>query len=393
MTLRPPGWTLAWLLAFAWLSSPAPSVAEDAGGALARGQDLFAHHRYEEAIEAYSEALRLDPHNFRAYLGRARVYGAARQPDLAEADYDRAVEADPAADEPLLARAIAHYSGERLPDVILDLDAAIRLNPSRIELYHWRGCAHAELNQDEQAAADFTEVLAHDPGNQTVGGMDYFNRGAVRFRLGRKEEALADYERAEAAGDPCATRRGDCLLGLNRFLQALAVYDTFLESLGDNDTNDRYDALRGRAQARTGLKDFEGAAADLLAAIALKPDDAHAYGSLAWVRLLANRPAEARRAALQGLVLDDTQEWIRLNLAHTDLFEGRFDQAKAYYLKDKDEPRQQGQHGKTHGQIVLEDFADFRAAGIDRPEMAAIEDLLRAPPTSAARSTPVPAEQ
>jgi len=61
------------------------------------------------------------------------------------------------------------------------------------------------------------------------------------------------------------------------------------------------------------------------------------------------------------------------NQAHALLFLGRFDEAKAIYLEDKDKPLGVG---KTFGDAVKDDFAEFRKNGIDMPEMKEIESLL-----------------
>ena len=162
---------------------------------------------------------------------------------------------------------------------------------------------------------------------------------------------------------------------MKRYGDALALFNHILDGLGDDpNANDmRYAALYDRALARIGLKAYELARTDLDATLTLKPDDARAYGNAAWARLLAHQDREARIAALQGLVLDDKQDWIRLNLSHVYLVEGKVEQAKSFYLQGGDAPFQEG---KTRAEVVREDFAALREVGIDLPAMAAIEALL-----------------
>jgi len=58
----------------------------------ARGQDLAAQGKFEEALAAYEEAVKADPAFGRAWAGMAVVHGNLRQTDAAEADFQRALQ-------------------------------------------------------------------------------------------------------------------------------------------------------------------------------------------------------------------------------------------------------------------------------------------------------------
>ncbi len=363
----------------------------DAGHALERAQQAAADNHPEDAIDAYTDAIRDDPHNWQAFVGRAGVYARLQLPRLAEEDDDRAVEAAPKAFEPLLNRAIDRFSKNRYADAIRDLDAAIRLEPEHTELYHWRGCAFAETNQCEKAIADFTRVIEHDTDQTGYHGVELFNRGIAHANLGQFTEALADYEQAEKAGQSTVDQRGECFLELKRWKEAEELYDDILQSTeetGAENEKKRYEALRERAVALTGQKLFERADADLVEAISLKPDNLLAYGTASWTRLFSGKTGEARDAALKALGMDGNQLWIHLNLAHAYLLEGHFDWAKSIYQQDKD---QRGSWGRNGAQIALQDLADLREAGIDHPDMAKAESFLKelaATPASSPAPTP-----
>jgi hypothetical protein len=84
-------------------------------------------------------------------------------------------------------------------------------------------------------------------------------------------------------------------------------------------------------------------------------------------------PTPCRDDAQEALTLDPTALCIATNEAHALLFLGRFDEAKAIYLDNKDKPLG---GGETFGDDVRDDFALFRKAGIDTSDMAKIEALL-----------------
>ena len=378
MTIRP-----ALLLAVALLTLPpaAPAIERaghgDPASAIKRAEQLLTEDKPEEAAAAYTAAIEADSHNWRAFTGRAGVYARLQLPALADEDRDRAVQAAPDAFEPLLSRGVDRFLKKRFADSVRDLDAALRLKPDHLPLYHWRGCAYAQNNQCEQAVADFTRVIDADTDNAQYHGSELYNRAIAEHTMGRLTEALADYELAEKAGQAAADARAECLLNLRRWKDAEEIYSDILRSTdedSDEDRKARYDALRNRAVALAGQKLHDRAEADLTEAIALKPDDLYAYGTASWTRLFAGKVAEARTAALKALSIDADQLWVHLNLAHAYLLEGHFDWAKAIYLQDKDK---RGSWNHTGAQIALQDLKDLREAGVEHPDLARAEEYLR----------------
>ena len=395
MKLRPALLAAVGLLPLLPCRAPAiERAARDVGNATEHAQKPLADNDLEDAIASYTQAIHEDPHDWKAFAARSAAYARLQLTALAEEDNNRAVEAAPAAYEPLLNRAVDRFTKKRYADAIRDLDAAIRLSPDHTELYHWRGCAYAESNEFEKAVADFTQVIERDTDKAEYRGVELSNRGIAEVNLGRFEQALSDYEQAEKAGQSTTDQRGECLLELKRWKEAQEIYDDILQSTDETGAENeakRYEALRERAVALTGQKLFERAEADLTEAIAMKPDNLLAYGTASWTRLFAGKTNDARAAALKALSLDQNQLWIHLNLAHAYLLEGHFDWATSIYQQDKD---QRGAWGRSGAQIALQDLADLREAGIEHPDMARAESFLKelvaapaASPTPAPKAT------
>ena len=318
MTIRPA--LLAAALLVLPLSAPAIEHAgHNAASALRHAEQLLADDKPEEAVAAYTEAIEADPQNWQAFDSRAVAYTRLQLPDLAEADRDHAVQIAPKAFEPLMARGVDRFLKKRYADAVHDLDAAIGLNPDNTQLYHLRGCAYAQDNQPEPAIADFTRVIDGDPNIAEYHGTEHYNRAIAEHTVNRFDEALADYEAAEKAGQNTTEARAECLLDMRRWKDAEEIYSDTLRNTDEDSAEDkktRYDALRNRAVALTGQKLYDRSEADLAEAIALKPDDLYAYGTASWTRLFAGKFAEARAAALKALSIDADQLWVHLNLAH-----------------------------------------------------------------------------
>ena len=373
-----------------------PFVRRESRQACAKADKLLGQGKSQEAADAYTEAARLDPHNAKAYLGRARAHLNLHLPERAEEDYELAIRASPDSAEPLTARGDARILAGRYVDALSDLTAAIRLNPSDSDPYNMRGLALLELDQSKAAIADFDRAIELEPIGSYELVMEHRNRGAAKQNLERYEEALADYEQARKGGFDDTAARADCLSHLKRFREAVIALDQVLQPLKPDEKPDeeRASLLCRRATARINSHDMEGAAADLTEAAIAAPDKAENFGSIAWGWLLAKRPVEAEAAALRGLAIDGTQEWIRINLADVYLLNGKFDQAKTIYLNAMNKwigP------DKTGLQAIKTDFAELTAAGVESAGIAAMEALLpetASPPPKpvATPSTPHPPE-
>src|SRR6185436_20678303 len=90
-----------------------------------------------------------------AYLRRGEVPAAL-------AAFDRAVEADPIDSDFRFLRANARVASGNLRGAIDDLTTAIEINPEFHAAWHNRGMAHADLEELQDALADFTEAIRLD---------------------------------------------------------------------------------------------------------------------------------------------------------------------------------------------------------------------------------------
>jgi tetratricopeptide (TPR) repeat protein len=111
---------------------------------------------------------------------------------------------------------------------------------------------------------------------------------------------------------------------------------------------------------------------------------ASALGDLAFNLVLNSQFAEAQTRCeeaqrLANEIGDGIQKsdhdnliFIQLNLAHALLFQGHYDEALAIYRQYQDKPL----HGKTFGEVTLEDFAAFDKAGLTHPDLSRMKQAL-----------------
>jgi len=121
--------------------------------------------RFEQAIEDFSQAIKLNPKHIKSYLHRGDVYETIGQ-------YEQAIE---------------------------DFNQAKNLDPKYIEIHYKRGVVYKKLGQYEQALEDFNTYLKYfeihygTPKIFYGYAQIYYNRGFVFKELGQYEQAIEDF--------------------------------------------------------------------------------------------------------------------------------------------------------------------------------------------------------
>lgn len=97
-----------------------------------------------------------------------------------------------------------------------------------------------------------------------------------------------------------------------------------------------------------------------------------ALGRIAYGRLFAGQFEGSEEISREALALDPTKKWLEINLAHALLFQGRIGEADAIYL---------GNRGVALGDdawedVVVADFNELRAGGVDHPHMVEVERIF-----------------
>jgi len=126
---------------------------------------------------------------------RGRVlYRDCTRPDLALADYDRAIELAPQWGDAFRVRASLHRAEGRFDAALADLGRAVLLTPWNAGARADRGGVLADLEREEEALPDFEAAAASALGGN-VGGWAYAD---ALVRLGRDDEAVAVVDRSLA---------------------------------------------------------------------------------------------------------------------------------------------------------------------------------------------------
>jgi len=104
------------------------------------------------------------------------------------------------------------------------------------------------------------------------------------------------------------------------------------------------------------------------------PGTSDICGNLSWHLLIVDSFKQAEKFARLGLQMDTSQIWIKTNLAHSLLLQGRYSEAEKEYLSIKEIKDIDGTLFKDE---ILKDFADLEKSGITNADIKKIKELLR----------------
>lgn len=254
--------------------------AERYGVFLHRGTMYLKQEKFAEAAADFGQAIKLQPEWYPAYVNQARA--AQKQGNLEDA---------------------TEYATE-----------AIRRAPKVAALYRNRAYLLLERGKDSEALADFRRAIELEDGRgntERLRAADQLECGRIYWRARQYQEAVNACDAALMIYpdhfDSCRLR-GESLLELKQYPEAIHAFDTFLKRGGPDATV--YTA-RGLAKAKLGNQ--QAAILDYSQALELKPE-AHTYVLRGWAYVTSDLPK---------LALPDFEAAVKLNPKNDHALNGR----------------------------------------------------------------------
>jgi tetratricopeptide (TPR) repeat protein len=151
--------------------------------------------RHEEALPALARSAAItkdSPLSDYALVLEGRVHLASERPGKALEAFTQAVRVNPRNTEARYARGSTLHQLGRLGQAIEDFNAVIGINPQFGLAYNNRGLAYAQIGQRERAIQDFDQAIRLEPKFAPA----FNNRGLTYRELGQPERAIDDLSRA-----------------------------------------------------------------------------------------------------------------------------------------------------------------------------------------------------
>ena len=155
-----------------------------------KGNAFYNQEKFEEAIEAYDEAIRLDPNNEYAWHSKGLALGELDR-------YNEAIEA---------------------------YDETIRIDPENAPAWHNKGVALTDKKMYDKALQAYEKAIKLDPSN----ALTWNNKGVILNIKGNYNKAIEAFNKAIRL-DPNDARpwsgKGDALNELGRYDESVDAYD------------------------------------------------------------------------------------------------------------------------------------------------------------------------
>lgn len=154
-----------------------------------KGLNLARNKNTEQAIIAFSAAIRLSPNYANAYVNRGFQYDELDRPEKAVADFSAAIRLNPQYAKAYYNRGTVYLKRKQYDRSISDFTQTIRLTPKDGDAYHNRGNAYRKKEEYALAFRDYTKALEINRND----GLAYYNRALTCLQAaGSGTEVQAD---------------------------------------------------------------------------------------------------------------------------------------------------------------------------------------------------------
>jgi len=312
-----------------------------------KGYEHSLNNKLDEAILAFTVAIKLNPRDYVAYHDRGETYLRKHLYDMAIADFSRSLT------EATSAHEISLELGNQWPGPFF----------KKIFSYNYnnRGAAYYKKGQADLAKEDFDKAIAIDPDDTAA----YFNRGKIYLNEKAYDKAIANYSKAidlgrkdvemykgRAAAYAAAGQYGKAIEDLSLVMSispdyltlstrgalyfTIAQYDKAIDDLNKainlNPSSSDYSIYSVRGSSYLNIAQYDRAIDDFNKAIKLNPSKATSYlyrGNAYSDKALSD--AHGDNANLDKALSD----YNRALVINKNLFEGYQKRGIVYSLLDK----------------------------------------------------------
>jgi tetratricopeptide (TPR) repeat protein len=173
---------------------------------------LRRDNRDQESVEAFNNAIYLDPDYTIAYVGLGSAHVSLERYDDAIAAYSKALELEPGMNQAKIglataytARANRQLNQGQIRQAIETLDNAVEAHESHAQAYYLLAIAYNRIDQAGAAEENARKAIQYKTRGQRGG--EYLELGTALRKQGKIAEARAAYQ--EAAKDPRYRRNAE----------------------------------------------------------------------------------------------------------------------------------------------------------------------------------------
>ncbi|MDF0589688.1 tetratricopeptide repeat protein [Candidatus Methanocrinis natronophilus] len=189
-----------------------------------KGVALYNLGEYDEAVQAYDEAIRLDPEFAIAWNNKGLALRNLGEYDEAVQAYDEAIRLDPEFAIAWNNKGLALYNLGEYAEAVQAYDEAIRIDPEYALAWYSKGLALYNLGEYAEAVQAYDEAIRIDPEY----ALAWYSKGLALYNLGEYAKAIRSYDEATRIDPEYALAwysKGLALYNLGEYYEAVQAYD------------------------------------------------------------------------------------------------------------------------------------------------------------------------
>ena len=264
------------------------------------GNLLMMLGQLDVAIEAYSDAINLNPHNANTHNNRGIAYAEKGKLDNAIKDYNTTIQLRPDYPNVNYSKRIVYTNKGNYGLAIQEAIKMIELNFEFSQTYHNRAVAYSKKGEVELAIKDYTKAIELYPDDPNT----YYDRGNTYYEKDDYDRAIEDYTEAIELKPDLASayiNRGNVYSDIGDYDRAIKDHTKAIE-LNPNSAN----AYNNRGVAYGEKDDADCAIENYTKAIELDPNHDIAYYNrgIVWLQLQKWNKAKADLTTAKRLGMD-----------------------------------------------------------------------------------------
>jgi len=297
---------------------------------LNKGVELYSQGKYDQAIEAYDQAISINPQYAEAWNNKGLALRALGEYDEAIKAYDQAISINPQIAEAWSNKGVAFYNQGKYNEAIKAYDQAISINPQHAGTWSNKGNAFSGLGKYDEAIEACDQAIDINPQYADA----WYNKGVALRALGKYDEAIKAYDQAISINPQDAeawNNKGLALRALGKYDEAIEACDQAIS------INPKLaEAWSNKGNALSALGKYDEAIKAYDQAISINPQFAEAwYNKGAALRALGKYD-EAIKAYDQAISINpqDAKAWFNKGVVLELL--GRTNEANEAYAKARE---------------------------------------------------------
>lgn len=195
---------------------------------LEKGIALGRLGKHEEALDAFSKAIEIDPQFASAWNDKGVTFGRLGRHEEGLDVFSKAIEINPQYAGAWYNKGVALYELGRHQEALDAYNKAIEIDPQYADAWYNKGVALCDVGRYKEALDAFSKAIEIDPQDASA----WNNKGVALDDLGRHEEALDAHNKAIEIDPQNASawnNKGVALYELGRYEEALEAYNKAIE--------------------------------------------------------------------------------------------------------------------------------------------------------------------